>query len=92
MREWKINVWVRENARLQERVSVKLFCLVSSFQASACQPDSTRERGREPDLVLGKGKRVNPESQQKECKQITSGNRRLGTDTPPPRIQQKHGR
>ena len=32
--EWKINVWVRENARLQEQVSVKLFCLVSSFQAS----------------------------------------------------------
>jgi hypothetical protein len=26
-REWKINVWVRENARLQERVSVKLFLL-----------------------------------------------------------------
>jgi hypothetical protein len=34
IQEWKINVWVRENARLQERVSVKLFCLVSSFQAS----------------------------------------------------------
>jgi hypothetical protein len=33
-REWKINVWVRENARLQEQVSVQLFCLVSSFQAS----------------------------------------------------------
>jgi hypothetical protein len=45
MLEWKINVWVRENARLQERVSVKLFCLVSSFQASACQADLTGERG-----------------------------------------------
>jgi hypothetical protein len=44
-REWKINVRVRENARLQERVSVKLFCLVSSFQASACQADWTREHG-----------------------------------------------
>ena len=33
-REWKINVWVRENARLQEWVSVKLFCLMSSFQTS----------------------------------------------------------
>jgi hypothetical protein len=33
-REWKINVWVRENARLQEQVSVKLFHFESSFQAS----------------------------------------------------------
>jgi hypothetical protein len=45
MREWKINVWVRENARLQEQVSVKLFCFMSSFQASACYVDSTGERG-----------------------------------------------
>jgi hypothetical protein len=52
-REWKINVWIRENARLQERVSVKLFCLVSSFQASACQADSTGERGRSIPLRSG---------------------------------------
>jgi hypothetical protein len=50
--EWKINVWVRENARLQEQVSVKLFCLVSSFQASACQADLTGEHDRFLSSVL----------------------------------------
>jgi hypothetical protein len=34
-----------ENTRLQERVSVKFFCLMSSFQASACHADSTGEHG-----------------------------------------------
>ena len=41
-----------------------------------------RERG-EPDLVLSEGKECSSEGQQKECKQATSGNRRVG-DTPPP--------
>jgi hypothetical protein len=31
----------------------------------------------EPDLVLGEGKGLKPEDQQKEWKQATSGNRRL---------------
>jgi hypothetical protein len=35
MREWKINLWVREDARLQEGVSVKHF---SSWAASKPPP------------------------------------------------------
>jgi hypothetical protein len=32
--EWNINVWVREDARLQEVSFLETLCLVSSFQAS----------------------------------------------------------
>jgi hypothetical protein len=34
MQEWNINVWVKENARLQEVSFRETLCLVSSFQAS----------------------------------------------------------
>jgi hypothetical protein len=34
MWEWNINVWVREDARLQEMSFHEALCLVSSFQAS----------------------------------------------------------
>ena len=33
-REWKINVWVRVNARLQEESFLEALCLMSDFQAS----------------------------------------------------------
>ena len=33
-REWNINVWVREDTRLQEVSFRETLCLVSSFQAS----------------------------------------------------------
>ena len=33
-REWNINVWVREDARLQEVSFHETLCLMSSFQAS----------------------------------------------------------
>ena len=33
-REWKINVWVRGNARLQEESFLEALCLMSDFQAS----------------------------------------------------------
>jgi hypothetical protein len=50
-REWKINIWVREvreNARLQEESFLEtLFFLMSSFQASAFQADSTGKRGKD---------------------------------------------
>jgi hypothetical protein len=34
MQEWNINVWVRQDARLQEVSFCETLCLVSSFQAS----------------------------------------------------------
>jgi hypothetical protein len=32
--EWKINVWVRGNTRLQEESFLEALCLMSDFQAS----------------------------------------------------------
>jgi hypothetical protein len=32
--KWKINVWVREDARLQEESFLEALCLMSDFQAS----------------------------------------------------------
>ena len=43
----------------------------------------------EPDLVLGEGKGLKPEGQQKEWKQATSGGRRLGE---PSKMHQRPGR
>ena len=33
-REWKINVWFRGNARLQEESFLEALCLMSDYQAS----------------------------------------------------------
>jgi hypothetical protein len=45
--------------------------------------------GGKPDLVLGEGKGLKPEGQQKEWKQATSGGRRLGE---PSKMHQRPGR
>jgi hypothetical protein len=45
--------------------------------------------GREPDLILGVGKELTLQGQQKEYKQATSGNRKSGRSS---RMHQRPGR
>ena len=56
-REWKINVWVKGNARLQEESFLEALCLMSDFQASwlkLTQPERVAESKDEGRRVSGK--------------------------------------